>query len=94
MTDAEFEAQKSHGSEAECERLRAELDKWLAWSGGRYPDTSPGTVIHAKSDGTIILDDGVTTWNPLRALAWWRRKDNDLSSKPGISEGELWGRDT
>lgn len=31
-------------------------------------DDSPGDVIAAYSDGTIVLDDGVTTENPLRAL--------------------------
>ena len=43
----------------------------MEWSDGRYPDDSPGDVIHATRDGTIVLDDGVTTWNPLRALAWY-----------------------
>jgi hypothetical protein len=51
-----------------------ECARWLAWSGGRHPDDSPGDVVHAYSDGTIILDDGVTTWNPLRALAWIERR--------------------
>jgi hypothetical protein len=31
------------------------------------PDWSPGDVIAAYSDGTIVLDDGLTTWNPERA---------------------------
>lgn len=35
-----------------------------------FPDDSPGDVIAAESDGTIILDDGVTTWNPARATAF------------------------
>lgn len=30
-------------------------------------DLSPGDVIAADLDGTIVLDDGVTTWNPARA---------------------------
>lgn len=47
-----------------------DLRAWLEWSGGRYPDDSPGDVIAAYPDGTIVLDDGVTTWNPLRALAF------------------------
>jgi hypothetical protein len=46
------------------------LARWLAWSGGHYPDNSPGDVIAAYADGTIVLDDSVTTWNPLRALAF------------------------
>lgn len=45
------------------------LGAWLAWSGGDYPDDSPGDVIAYERDGTITLDDGITTWNPLRALA-------------------------
>ncbi len=34
------------------------------------PDSSPGDVIAAYDDGTIILDDGITTWNPERAEAF------------------------
>lgn len=41
---------------------------------GRYlpynnliPDESPGDVVWADENGTIVLDDGVTTWNPRRA---------------------------
>lgn len=52
-------------------KAEAERDLWLAWSDGKYPDDSPGDVIAAESDGTITLDDGITTWNPLRALGWY-----------------------
>ena len=38
------------------------------------PDDSPGDVIHAEPDGTIVLDDGITTWNPRRAHAWLLRE--------------------
>jgi hypothetical protein len=42
------------------------------------PDVSPGDVISAEPDGTIVLDDGITTWNPARAceflLAQQRRE--------------------
>jgi hypothetical protein len=34
---------------------------------GPQPDFSPGDVISAEKDGTIVLDDGITTWNPTRA---------------------------
>ncbi len=51
-------------------RLLAENQRWLTWSGGRYPDDSPGDVITAYADGSILLDDGILTWNPLRALEW------------------------
>lgn len=56
---------------AQAER---ENQRWLVWSGGQYPDESPGDVIAAMSDGTITLDDGITTWNPLRALRWMALK--------------------
>ena len=59
---------------AEVEALAAEIERWEAWSGGEYPDDSPGDVIHAEYDGTIILDDAVTTWNPLRALEWFKKQ--------------------
>ncbi len=49
---------------------RGESEDWLSWSGGRYPDDSLGNVIAAYADGTIMLDDGIMTWNPLRALRW------------------------
>lgn len=49
-------------------RLRSESGKWLAWSTGRYPDATVGTVVAAYADGSIVLDDGLMTWNPLRAL--------------------------
>ena len=48
-----------------------EVERWLKWSGGERPDESPGDVIAAESDGTIILDDGITTWNPLRAARFF-----------------------
>jgi hypothetical protein len=37
---------------------------------GGEPDISPGDVIAAEPDGTITLDDGITTWNPARATAF------------------------
>lgn len=43
---------------------------WLAWSDGRYPEDTIGDVIAAYADGTIVLDDSLTIWNPLRALAF------------------------
>ncbi len=54
---------------AALDRLVNERERWLSWSGGDYPDSSPGDVIAWKADGTITLDDAITTWNPLRALA-------------------------
>lgn len=34
--------------------------------GTGVPDTSSGDVIAVYPDGTIVLDDGITTWNPDR----------------------------
>ena len=58
-----------------------ELQRWFAWSGGQYPDDSPGDVIAAYSDGTIVLDDGITTWNPLRALVWIERRREENAER-------------
>jgi hypothetical protein len=67
----------------------ADTDRWLAWSGGRYPDDSPGGVVHAESDGTIVLDDGVTTWNPLRALDWFaRRHDSTIGGSDACTTSQ------
>lgn len=54
---------------AALDAAEKEASRWLAWSRGCYPDDSPGDVIAWDADGSITLDDGVTTWNPLRALA-------------------------
>ncbi len=72
----------------------AELEKWLAWSGGRYPDDSPGDVIAAYADGTITLDDAIVTWNPLRALDFYAKRvesiDSDLAGayRRGVEDTE------
>lgn len=42
--------------------------RWLAWSDGRYPEDTIGDVIAAWKDGTVMLDDSLEIWNPLRAL--------------------------
>ena len=42
--------------------------------GGSWRDSldwTIGDVIHAHEDGTIILDDGITTWNPIRAADYF-----------------------
>jgi hypothetical protein len=49
----------------------ADLDRWNSWSGGGQPDDTPGEVIIAYADGSIMLDDAIATWNPLRALGWY-----------------------
>lgn len=44
-------------------------------------DTSPGDVIAAYKDGTIVLDDGITTWNPERALAYYDARIAELTAE-------------
>jgi hypothetical protein len=75
--------------------LLTDLSNWLVWSDGRYPDDSPGDVIAASFDGTIFLDDGITTWNPLRALAFLAGLDPEQQPPddhvhPDIASGESW----
>lgn len=41
---------------------------WLTWSQGRYPDDSAGQIIEAYPDGNILLDSGLTAWDPIRAV--------------------------
>lgn len=53
--------------QAELEKVREGRDEAR---GASEPDISPGDVIAAEPDGTIILDDGITTWNPARATAF------------------------
>ena len=43
-------------------------------------DDSPGDVIAAYPDGTIVLDDGITTWAPQRALAFLQAEVNRLQT--------------
>lgn len=64
---------------------RQRVAKWLAWSGGQYPDDSPGDVISAEWDGTIILDDSITTWNPLRALAFLEERHKQARANEGLA---------
>ncbi len=33
-------------------------------------DWTPGGVIYAYEDGTIVLDDGITTYNKVKARQW------------------------
>lgn len=53
--------------DAEVEKLRAQVERL---KHGGEPDISPGDVIAAEPDGTIVLDDGITTWNPSRATGF------------------------
>lgn len=52
-----------------------ELRRYMERREGTVPDLSPGDVIASYSDGTIVLDDGITTWNPERALEHAQSKD-------------------
>lgn len=67
----------------------SEVRQWLAWSGDRYPDDSTGDVVSADPDGTIEFDDGVTTWNPLRAAAWLAEIESRMDA---ALEAELGSR--
>lgn len=64
MLEAAAPAIVAKAVEAERERL----------AHGGEPDISPGDVIAAEPDGTITLDDGITTWNPARANAFLVRQ--------------------
>jgi len=37
-------------------------------------DLSPGDVIYAYEDGTIVLDDGITTYNRVKADQWLKEQ--------------------
>ena len=74
--------------------LAGQLAAWFRWSGGTPPDLSPGDVIAAWKDGSIALDDGITTWNPLRALDFLaaggtlqREQNAELSDRKETSDG-------
>jgi len=47
---------------ADYHRAVSQADEKMDWSAG--------DVIAAYEDGTIVLDDGITTWNPIRARAF------------------------
>jgi hypothetical protein len=51
-------------------------------------DCSPGDVIAAYSDGTIVLDDGITTHDSVRAEAFLR-KQAEAPSTAELSKGAL-----
>lgn len=52
---------------SDWEAMKGERDRAKA---EKEPDVSVGDVIAAAPDGTIVLDDGITTWNPSRAVAF------------------------
>lgn len=47
----------------------AALNRWNR-RHQRILDDCPGDVIAAYADGTVVLDDGLDVWNPVRALAF------------------------
>lgn len=69
----------------ELAQVKGDLHRWLEWSGADYPDDSPGTVIAADADGTIMLDDSVTVWNPLRGLEYLiKRLEAEVETRIGM----------
>lgn len=55
-------------------------DDWM------QSDMSPGDVIAAYPDGTIVLDDGITTWNMERAQQFAQIHGwSDAGSAPGVA---------
>lgn len=44
-------------------------------------DLSPGDVIYAYEDGTIVLDDGITTHNAVRARRWLEDQESRKHGK-------------
>jgi transposase-like protein/phosphohistidine swiveling domain-containing protein len=59
-------------------------DDMRDYGGG---DISPGDVIAATPDGTIVLDDGITTFNPERAYQWL--KENGRDEEAAILAGRM-----
>jgi hypothetical protein len=49
-------------------------------------DESLGDVIAAYEDGTIVLDDGITTWNPRRAHAFLKGGTNAMIEKLNVTD--------
>lgn len=69
------------------ERVVAAKEQELAHG---MPDDSPGDVIGAEPDGTIILDDGITTWNPARATAFLlAAKDERIAELETVRDAAL-----
>jgi hypothetical protein len=68
----------------EYERLRLAVAALAreASETGHIPDYSPGDVIAAYEDGTIVLDDGLTTWNPERAKKFLRKVCSETEKLP------------
>lgn len=60
VNDAEREKADRRQDKVEAEQFQRGIDEQI-------PDSSPGDVIAAYRDGTIVLDDGITTYNPERA---------------------------
>jgi len=74
-------------------QLRERLAAAEPREGETQDDWSPGDIIDAKPDGTIVLDDGITTHNARRAkdyLAGKRVADRPAASQGAQCEQEYW----
>jgi predicted RNA-binding Zn-ribbon protein involved in translation (DUF1610 family) len=74
---------------SQLDQVREERD---TWKGKTEPDISPGDVIAAEPDGAIVLDDGITTWNPARAVAFLLADETRRADKLQARVEELEGQ--
>lgn len=63
------------------EIIRGYRPKSVLGDDVKFPDWSIGDVIHAEEDGTIVLDDGITTWNPIRAKVFLDKEKKRLEER-------------
>lgn len=59
-------------------------DKNSGWKVAEEWDISPGDVIAAYPDGTVVLDDGITTFNPASAYQFFMAQ-NDRESAEAVA---------
>jgi phosphohistidine swiveling domain-containing protein/DNA-directed RNA polymerase subunit M/transcription elongation factor TFIIS len=58
------------------------------------PDVSPGDVIAAYPDGTIVLDDGITTFNPARAKQFLEQQgQGNVTALDPMQQGQFGPND-
>lgn len=55
------------------DELTEQLRRWQSWAAGAKepPDGQiAGQVVEARGDGTVVLEDGRTIWDPLAGLQY------------------------